>query len=117
MTKTIWAVVGVSVAVTVAMAVALVIVLSGGDDDDPEPQRTLAPPVSAGGGQAPGGAAPEELDEFRSCLEEEGVEPPSGGVAPSGDDLEALQDAFEKCREHLPDGAFVTPFNGGVPQN
>jgi hypothetical protein len=115
MTKTIWAVVGVSIAATVAMAVALVIVLSSGDDDDPEPQTPA--PLSVGGGQASGGAAPEELEEFRECLEDEGVEPPSGGVVPRGDDLGALQDAFETCREHLPEGAFLTPFDGGVPQN
>jgi hypothetical protein len=115
MTKTIWAVVGVSVLATVAMAVALAIVLSGGGDDDPEPQTPA--PFSVGGGAESGGAAPEGLEEFRACLEGEGVEPPTGGEAPRGDELEALQDAIDKCRDQLPSGAFLTPFGGGVPQN
>jgi hypothetical protein len=120
MTKTIWAVVGVSVAVTLAMAIALVVVLSSGDDDSgPDAEQSVAP-LAVGQGQAQGGGATfEELEEFRSCMEEQGVELPAPGEAPSGD-VGELQDALESCRELLPEDALQLrggPFGGGVPQN
>ena len=116
MTKTIWAVVGVSVAATVAMAVALAIVLAGGDDDS-EPDRTVAPLATSPGG-APPGAVPEELDEFRACLEAEGVELPVPGERPPANSDE-LQDAVESCQEHLPEGLQFRfgPSDAPVPQN
>jgi hypothetical protein len=116
MTKTIWGVVGICIVATLAMAVALVVVLSGGDDGpEPEPQ---AAPLQVGEGQAPGGATPGELEDFRACLEDEGVEPPAPGEAPSGD-LGEFQKAVESCREFLPEGAELrlAPFGQGVPQN
>jgi hypothetical protein len=116
MTKTIWAVVGISVAATVAMAVALAIVLAGGDDD-PESDRTVAPLAISPGG-APPGTVPEELDEFRACLEDEGVELPVPGEEPPADS-DALQAAVETCREHLPEGGQFRfgPSDAPVPQN
>jgi hypothetical protein len=116
MTKTIWAVVGICIVATLGMAVALVVVLSGGDDGpEPEPQ---AAPLQVGEGPAPGGATAEELEDFRACLEDEGVEPPAPGEAPSGD-LDEFQKAVESCREFLPEGAELrlAPFGQGVPQN
>jgi hypothetical protein len=115
MTKTIWAVVGVSVAATVAMAVALAIVLAGGGDD-PEPGRTAPLAITPGG--APPGAVPEELDEFRACLEDQGVELPTPGEQPPANSDE-LQDAVERCQEHLPEGAQFRfgPSEAPVPQN
>jgi hypothetical protein len=115
MTKTIWAVVGVSVAATVAMAVALAIVLAGGDDD-PDPDRTAPLAISPGG--APPGAVPEELDEFRACLEDQGVELPVPGEEPPANSNE-LQDAVESCQEYLPEGAQFRfgPSDAPVPQN
>jgi hypothetical protein len=115
MTKTIWAVVGVSVAATVAMAVALAIVLAGGDDD-PEPGSTAPLAISPGG--APPGEVPEELDEFRACLEDQGVELPVPGEEPPANSDE-LQDAVESCQEHLPEGAQFRfgPSDAPVPQN
>jgi hypothetical protein len=112
MTKTIWAVVGICVAATAAMAIALVIVLAGGDDD-PAPAERAAPFVFGGGPAEGSGAAPEELDEFRACLEDQGVEVPEPGAAPSGGDVEEMQEAFEACRELLPEGAET--FGGGSP--
>jgi hypothetical protein len=116
MTKTIWAVVGISVAATLAMAVALVVVLSGGDDSESEPEETVAP-LAVGEGQAPGGATFEEIEEFRACMEDQGVELPAPGETPTGG-LGKLQRALESCRELLPEGAQIRgPFGGAVPQN
>jgi hypothetical protein len=115
MTKTIWAVVGVSVAATVAMAVALAIVLADGDDD-PEPGRTEPLAITPGG--APPGAVPEELDEFRACLEDQGVELPVPGEEPPAN-TDELQEAVESCQEHLPEGGQFRfgPSEAPVPQN
>jgi hypothetical protein len=116
MTKTIWAVVGVSVAATVAMAVALVIVLAGGGDDS-EPEGTAAP-FAVGSGPAPSGAVPEELNDFRQCLEDQGVELPTPGDRPPANSDE-LQDAVESCQEYLPQGGQFRfgPSDAPVPQN
>jgi hypothetical protein len=116
MTKTIWAVVGVSVAATVAMAVALAIVLAGGDDD-PDPESPAAP-FAVGSGPASSGAAPEELEDFRECLEDQGVELPTPGEEPPANSDE-LQDAVESCQEYLPEGAQFRfgPSEAPVPQN
>jgi hypothetical protein len=115
MTKTIWAVVGICIVATLGMAIALVVVLSGGDDAESEPQTA---PLAVDEAQAPGGPTPEDLEDFRDCLEDEGVEPPAPGEAPSGD-LEEFQNAVESCREFLPEGAELrlAPFGQGVPQN
>ena len=57
--------------------------------------------------QAPSGAPPgADADEFRSCLEEQGVEAPEG---PPGDRREGFNDsdfrrALGACREFLPEG-------------
>jgi len=74
---------------------------------------------SNGEQQAPRGPPPgADADEFRSCLEEQGVEAPEG--PPSGDPQERLNDsdfrrALEACREYLPEGgpAGQGPLTGG----
>ena len=116
MTKTIWAVVGISLAATVAMAVALAIVLAGGDDDS-EPEGPAAP-FTVGSGPAPSGALPEELEDFQQCLEDQGVELPTPGERPPANSDE-LQDAVESCQEHLPEGGQFRfgPSDAPVPQN
>lgn len=57
--------------------------------------------------RAPQGA-PAGIEEFQSCLEEQGVElpEPGSGGAPPGQDMSAeAQNAFEACQDKLPEGA------------
>jgi hypothetical protein len=99
MTRVAWIVVGVVSTVALGLAVALAISLAGGDGDEPQAGVPELAPQLGGPGFAPEGAAPEE---FLECMEEQGVEPPSGlqQGAPEG-----LEEAMEACRDLLPDGA------------
>jgi hypothetical protein len=95
MTRLAWIVVGAVSALAVGLAVALAISLGGGDEDDAatDPAASgLQPPIASG-------AAPEE---FLECMEEQGVEPPSGlqEQAPEG-----FEEALEACRELMPEGS------------
>jgi hypothetical protein len=98
MTRVAWIAVGIVSAVALGLAVALAVSLAGGDD--PEAQTSeLAPQLGAPGFAPPEGGAPEE---FLECMEEQGVEPPSGlqQEAPQG-----FEEAMEACRDLLPEGA------------
>jgi hypothetical protein len=100
MTRMAWIVVGIVSAAALGLAVALAVSLAGGDvDDEPQAGAPEFAPQLGGPGLAPEGAAPEE---FLECMEEQGVEPPSGlqQEAPEG-----LEEAMEACRDLLPDGA------------
>ena len=48
----------------------------------------------------------QQMEEFQSCMEEQGVEPPSPGDGdpPSEQDLEKLRKAHEACADKLPEG-------------
>ena len=100
MTRMAWTVVGAVTAVAVGLAVALAISLAGGDGDEPQTGApALAPQLGGPGFQSPEGAAPEE---FLECMEEQGVEPPSGlqQEAPEG-----FEEALEACRDLMPEGS------------
>ena len=57
--------------------------------------------------EAPRGA-PAGIEEFQSCLEDQGVElpePGSGEAVPPGEDMSAeAQKAMEACQDKLPEG-------------
>lgn len=102
MTRVAWIVVGGAVGVVVILAAALVVVIASGDDEPERAQPVLAPL----GGDAEGTEA------FRDCLAEQGVELPAPGEGPPTGDVDELQEAFEACRELLPEG--FAPQGGGI---
>ena len=85
--------------VVVIVAVALIAAVGEGSDESP---TTAEPPVGA----PLGGEVPEEL---QACLEEQGIEAPSGppeaGAPPDPYGLEGIQ----ACAEFLPEGPGGTP--------
>ena len=101
MTRGAWIAVGGVSALAVGLLVALVVALaSAGSDDGPTaPEPRL---VTPGGEPSP---------EFRACMEENGVEPPEPGV-PQQAPPAGVEEAFEACRDLLPEGA--APEEGGL---
>jgi hypothetical protein len=90
-----------AIAVIVALAVALVVVIASSGDDDEGPENA-APGLSLG--SSPGGhevPVPEELEAFRQCMRDEGIDIPEPGEAPPSDP-EAVQEGFTACRDRLP---------------
>ena len=108
------AIAGGGIALIVILAVALVVAIaSSGDGDDDDGSSAEASPQTFQGSPPEGFERPdpEEAEEFRACLEEQGVDVPEAGEAPPSD-LEALQKAFDACRDLLPEG--LSP-PGGAP--
>ena len=104
MTRRAWIAVGGSLGLAAILTVALVIAIASGGDD--EPDAAAAPPP---GDVQTFGSGPDP--EVQACLEEQGVEPPSPGEAPSDEfDPEALQDALEACGV---EGGMLMPFSHG----
>jgi hypothetical protein len=110
MSRKVMAIAGGAIGLIVILAVALVVAIASSGDDDSDPAE--ASPTTFQGsppeGQRPD---PEELEEFRTCMEEQGVELPEPGEAPPAN-VEELQQAFEACRDLLPEG-LIPP--GGAP--
>ena len=115
MTRKAWLAVGGVSALALGLAIALVISLASGGDSHEGYERATGdfPP---GGDQFGGpvgppltGGPPEEL---RDCLSDQGIELPEPGEAPTNQDQEALQNAFEACADELPEGGFGRP--GGM---
>jgi hypothetical protein len=99
--------IGGAVAIVVIIGVAIAVLASGDDS------------ASSAGATTPAGA-PEglseeqaQLEEFRSCMSDQGVELPQPGEGPTiqGPSPEMLE-AMQQCQQYLPEG--VGP-GGGAP--
>jgi hypothetical protein len=94
--------------VVIAVVVLVVVAFAGGDDS--------ADPISTPGG-VPSGLDEEQqsqLEEFRNCMSDQGVELPQPGDRPTiqGPSPEMLE-AMQQCQQYLPEG--IGP-GGGPPQ-
>lgn len=57
----------------------------------------------------------QQMDEYQSCLEDNGASPPSPGQRPSKSDLQTLQKAQKACADKLPEGAGLALCGPGGP--
>ena len=93
--------------VLIAVVVLVVVAFAGGDDS--------ADPSSTPGEVASGLGEEQQaqLEEFRSCMSDQGVELPQPGEGPTiqGPSPEMLE-AMQQCQQYLPEG--VGP-GGGAP--
>ena len=84
--------------VVVAVVVILIAGAVGGDDTSSSGDSPAAPEAA--------GFAPSQ--ELQDCLEEQGIEPPSGGAAPAPGQAPSLDGdqgaAIQACSEYLPSG-------------
>ena len=101
MTRGAWIAVGGVSALALGLLVALVVALAGADSDD-DPATPEEPTLITPGG--------EPSAEFQECMEENGVERPEPGT-PQTAPPAGFEEAFEACRELLPEGA--VPGEGG----
>jgi hypothetical protein len=88
----------------VVVVVALAIVLIGSGDDSASSTTVPAQGFIPG---TPSEEQQAQLEAFRACLSEQGVEPPQPGTA-QGPSPEMLQ-ALEQCRQYVPDGFGPVP--------
>jgi hypothetical protein len=58
-------------------------------------------------------AQQKAMDEYQTCLDENGAPKPSIGQAPSKSDMEAMEKARKACEDKLPDGAGMALCVGG----
>jgi hypothetical protein len=106
MTRLAWIVAGGSAAAALVAIVVVVVVIAGGDDSTPVEPSEAAPPGFEGD--------PSDLDAFRDCMADQGVEiPDEPGLLP--EPTPELQAALEACREFMPGGAVIAPGGGEPP--
>ena len=108
-----WAVGGAVIASLLAVALAIAVLgdSEGGDDAEGSNDRERSTQRFPGGGP-PAGVNREELQAFRDCLEDNGVELPDprsggGGAPPAGPDGSDpdIREGFSQCQDKLPEGA------------
>jgi hypothetical protein len=92
----------------IAVVVLVVVAFAGGDDSADQ----IATPEEVASGLDPEQQA--QLEEFRSCMSEQGVELPEPGEGPAiqGPSPEMLE-AMQQCQQYLPEG--IGPGGGGAP--
>jgi hypothetical protein len=91
----------------VMAVVVLVVVAFAGGDDSADPSST---PAEVASGLDEGQQA--QLEEFRSCMSDQGVDLPEPGEGPTiqGPSPEMLE-AMQQCQQYLPEG--FGPGGGG----
>ena len=111
MTRLAWIVAGGSAAVALVAIVVMVVVIAVGDDSTPVEPSEAAPSDAT----PPGfGGDPSDLDAFRDCMADQGVEiPDEPGLRP--EPTPELQAALEACRESMPGGSVIVPGGGEPP--
>jgi hypothetical protein len=100
--------IGCVLAVVTAVAVGIVL-LSSGDDSASSSAATTTP------SDLPLGFTEDQqaqLEQFRNCLSEEGVEPPAPGGAARRTPSPELLSAVQTCQRYMPDG--LVPGGGGA---
>jgi hypothetical protein len=106
------AVAGGAIGLIVVLAVALVVAIASSGSDEDGSSAEAAPQTFQGsppeGFERPD---PEVVEEFRACMEDQGVEVPEPGEAPPSDG-DRLQEAFAACSDLLPED--IRP-PGGAP--